>query len=307
VIPDLESVSAKLVCPECKGPLSASEKALECKAQGLVFPVAPSGYLDFVGGEIQEETTTEEYAESQHMSGFRVYKEYVRPWLDREPFGTVLDAGCGIGRGVSSLVEEGYEAYGIDLPNLAKFWGRAGNNPDRFLCADILRLPFPDDFFDAIYSLGVIEHIGTITGHITLSNSYEDARKRYASELLRVLKPGGRILISCPHKRFPLDIQHGPGDSLSPAGAVRKWLWNRAHVTVHKPWGRYYLPSYSEVERYFGRRAEPLPLKGYFGFASFGHRALKPFLGAASFYVENLPRSLRHSPLNPYMLAQIRN
>lgn len=298
----MEKVGVGLVCPRCKGPLSG----LHCEREGVSFETFRD-YANFVGGNPQEETTTEEYAESQEQTGYRVFSEYVRPWLAQEAFSSVLDVGCGMGRGVEELASEGRKAYGVDLPNLAPFWETRGNDPTRFFIADAVgKLPFRDDSFDAVYSLGVIEHIGTTTGHLTLSADYEDARRAFASELLRVTAPGGRILISCPHKRFPFDIQHGPGDSESPAGSARGFLWRKGHVTVHKTWGRYYLPSYSEVERWFGRRAKPLPLKGYFGFLSFEHPALRPFLTAANFYVDNLPAPLRRTPLNPYILAEIR-
>ncbi|GAC1446770.1 MAG: hypothetical protein NVSMB56_08610 [Pyrinomonadaceae bacterium] len=48
-----------------------------------------------------------------------------------------------------------------------------------------------------MWALGVIEHIGTQSGHCTLAEHYEAARQNYANEILRVAKSGGRIIIAC--------------------------------------------------------------------------------------------------------------
>ena len=55
--------------------------------------------------------------------------------------------------------------------------------------ADVVRLPFADDAFDAYVSLGVIEHFETGFQHVL-----DEAR--------RVLKPQGLIFVSVPHYYF---------------------------------------------------------------------------------------------------------
>ena len=57
------------------------------------------------------------------------------------------------------------------------------------IAADVRALPFATNTFDAIYSMGTIEH----------SPEYE----RAASELARVLKPGGVAIIGLPNKLDP--------------------------------------------------------------------------------------------------------
>jgi SAM-dependent methyltransferase len=304
---DLENLSRILVCPECKGPLAVVGEGVRCETEDLTFRVGPQDYLHFLSARPDTgQGTQEEYFELQHEGGAGPLERYVKPWLEKEPFHAVLDVGCGLGKGVSILAEEGYEAYGVDLPDLAKFWVRAGNDPNHFLVANGLQLPFPDETFDAIWSLGVIEHIGTIDGSALLAQDYQKHRERFASELLRVLKPSGRVLVSCPHKHFPIDIQHRPYLS-SLLAPVNEWIFAKSNVMVHKTWGQYYLPSYREVEWWFNRPVEPLPLKGYFGFALFmRNEILRRFLKVTTLYVENLPASLRRTPLNPYMLAEIR-
>jgi hypothetical protein len=47
-------------------------------------------------------------------------------------------------------------------------------------------------------------------------------------------------------------------------------------------------------------------LKGYFGFGKFQRGLLRPFASLAKWYVNSLPEALRASPLNPYLLVEVR-
>lgn len=302
-----------LACPDCRGKLLELDEQMCCTNCGSSFSRNQHGYWEFVLNRdlYAIDSTTEDYAEDQTIAGQRFFDEYLRPWLGQEPFQRVLDVGCGMGRGISKLAREGYDAYGIDLPNLSRFWANGGNDPHRFFASDSGRLPFPDGYFDAVYSTGVIEHIGTSDGNSTMLPGYKQARQCYADEILRVTKPGGRILVSCPNKSFPIDIQHGPQDDTSPE--IARWrikLFDRTGVNLHPIWGRYHLLSYSETRELFcrpggARRFEPLPLNGYFGFGRFESGFLKPIARLATMYVNHLPRALRASFFNPYMLVQL--
>lgn len=310
---EIKSLSQILACPSCHGYLVEIEGKLRCKQCNCLFSTNKYGFFEFVLDKTiyEIDSTTEEYAKIQESCGVRAYNEYLKPFLLQEPFKRVLDVGCGIGKVISMLIEDGYDAYGIDLPNLTKFWAQVGNDPQHFFCCDATRLPFPEDFFDVVFSLGVIEHIGTEIGHCSLSSNYWEVRQKYASEILRVTKSAGRILIACPNKSSPIDIQHGPRDSLSPKSRLRSYLFERTGINIHPIGRKYHLLSYSETKRLFcengeARFFEPLPLKGYFGFSKFESKFLKPFARLATIYVNNLPRFFRASFLNPYMLVQIR-
>lgn len=301
-----------LACVNCHAPLIEEEDNLRCEKCDSLFSTNKYGFI--VITDLSVATTTEEYAHTQEFSGKRVYADYLEPYLLQEPVQRVLDVGCGIGQTVNCLIEDGYDAYGIDLPDLSKYWAKAGNRPQRFFGCNATQLPFPENCFDVTYSLGVIEHIGTSLGHCTLASNYWEARQQYADEILRVTKPSGRILIACPNKSFPVDIQHGVHDALTPitlGNRLRNYIVERTGINIHPTWGKYHLLSYSECRRLFcgnsSRRSfKPLPLKGYFGFARFQSGFLKPFKILASIYVNNLPRLLRSSFLNPYMLVEIR-
>jgi SAM-dependent methyltransferase len=86
--------------------------------------------------------------------------------------------------------EQGAEAYGLDLSRLvahrAQRNTRAAGQPARLVRADIRELPFPAGAFDAVYTMGTIEHIAEYAQSV--------------AEIGRVLKPGGRAIVGVPHK-----------------------------------------------------------------------------------------------------------
>ena len=123
--------------------------------------------------------------------------------LRLSPGATILDFGCGIGSSVRALLAQGYDAYGVDV---LEYWDRdfdkywlIGDKPpaevaDRLKLADPAnyRLPFEDGTFDFCFSDQVFEHIFDY--------------KTTMSEIVRVLKPGGRIRISTPDLRVLIGL-----------------------------------------------------------------------------------------------------
>jgi SAM-dependent methyltransferase len=113
------------------------------------------------------------------------WHEYAEAWL-HPPLGVFLDYGCGDCTFLQSVQEECRQAWGVDVDTerfpAAEALGRArvqGIDPRA-------PLPFADDTFDTITILDVIEHVAD-----------DDAVLR---ELTRVLKPGGRLLLTTPHR-----------------------------------------------------------------------------------------------------------
>lgn len=313
----MESLLQVIVCPDCHGSLSKDGERFRCRECGQVYSADQHGFIVLALDHdiYNKESTTDELAELQAGSGAeRLDEEYVLPYLKREPSRRVLDVGCGIGRTVNRMLQEGYDAYGVDLPCLSGFWSRMQNDPGRFFCCDATRLPFPDGYFDTVISLGVIEHIGTVDGDCTLAGDYQAARRLYAEELLRVTRPGGRILIACPNKRFPIDPQHTASDRHSPdtpAFRVRNYIFDKVGLNIHRTWGKYHLLSYDEVRKLFiddagGSDFEPLPIKGYFGFTMFSSGFLKPFGKFAEVWINDTPAFMKSSCLNPYVMVQVR-
>jgi SAM-dependent methyltransferase len=252
------------------------------------------------------DTTSDSCARIQEGAGRRLYDDYLRPWLGRAGAQRVLDAGCGIGLGVAAMRADGLEAVGLDVASVAARWAQLDHDAEGFVVGDLGRLPVQTGTFDAVLALGVIEHLGTTTGHLTLAPGWWQARERFCSELARVTRPGGRILVACPNRRFPLDVQHGPNDGQTNAPR-RAWLFERTGINVHPTWGPYHLASYGDLRRWFRPRpVRPLPLAGYFGFSSLERAGLPPLagrlLGAALAF---LPGPLLGTALNPYVLAEV--
>jgi len=98
----------------------------------------------------------------------------------------VLDLGCGKGGTVAWLLEEGFDAYGLDPSADYVANGRAYLAAERLAVLDGDRYPFPDDFFDAVLSRQVFEHVADLG--------------QLAREVARVTKRGGVGLHIFPAK-----------------------------------------------------------------------------------------------------------
>ncbi len=109
----------------------------------------------------------------------------VRPLLASLEGGHVLDAGCGTGRHVSYLCDRGLEVTGIDPSPAMLAVAREKAPQARFVEADLERIPFANGTFDAVVCSLVLSHAPALDASVL--------------ELARVLRPGGRMIISNPH------------------------------------------------------------------------------------------------------------
>lgn len=110
------------------------------------------------------------------------------------PGASVLEAGAGSGRWVKALADRGYAMTGLELnpDSVAGFHRLYPDIP--FDHGDVEALPYPDASFDGLISLGVIEH---------LFHGPEKA----LSEACRVLKPGGRLILTVPHANLSFRLE----------------------------------------------------------------------------------------------------
>lgn len=103
--------------------------------------------------------------------------------LELKPGMKVLDAGCGPGILINQL-EAMYKikGYGCDLSRLAlKRAKECGSKKITYKNSVLEKMPFPKNYFDAVVSFDVLEHV--------------ENKEKVLSEIARVLKPGGRLLI----------------------------------------------------------------------------------------------------------------
>lgn len=92
--------------------------------------------------------------------------------------------------------QQGARAYGVDisppivrLARAAFASGSEGYATLRGTIGDVRALPFADGSFDAVYSMGTIEHFDETVLAIT--------------EIVRVLRPGGRAIVGVPNRHDP--------------------------------------------------------------------------------------------------------
>lgn len=98
---------------------------------------------------------------------------------------SVLDVGCGNGYVASRYAREGARAYGVDITDAAVQLTRKRFDllglEGHFAVASAEGLPFADDTFDCVCSMGVIHHTPD--------------PKKAMDEIHRVLKPSGRLIV----------------------------------------------------------------------------------------------------------------
>jgi len=107
-------------------------------------------------------------------------KRLIRRLLPRRSRARYLDLGCGTGQFCPLFEKAGY--WGIDLS--ADYLGYANRqNPGHFSRMDATQLAFRDSLFDGVLVMAILHHLD------------DAAVARLLDELLRVLKPGGRVLV----------------------------------------------------------------------------------------------------------------
>ena len=115
----------------------------------------------------------------------------IRRYVDLEGQ-TILDAGCGLGIYVQAFSRFSQDVHGIDI-DAAKI-AEASRALANLYVASAEELPFRAGTFGMVLSHEVIEHVG-------------DDRQALA-EAIRVLKPGGRLVILAPNRLYPFET-HG--------------------------------------------------------------------------------------------------
>jgi SAM-dependent methyltransferase len=109
-----------------------------------------------------------------------------------QPAGRFLEAGCGPAANALNLALRGVDVAGVDLSENAIQAARSEFDrrslTGEFVTGDVRQLPFEDGTFDFVYAGGVVEHFREI--------------EQALAEMVRVLAPNGRLLITVPALTF---------------------------------------------------------------------------------------------------------
>jgi len=116
--------------------------------------------------------------------------EFAKPYIGGKE---VLDVGCGLAYGTAAMAPATKKIIGIDYD-----LSTVESNRQRYKAIANLEfkqgavppLPFPDQSFDVVTAFQFIEHIHD--------------RKEFLKEALRVLRPGGSLLVTTPNGKMSL-------------------------------------------------------------------------------------------------------
>lgn len=269
-------------CPDCHGALAASGEEVACEGCGRRYPVvaglpdlrvdAPAwidfgrdrdrallvddligregleaGILDVFRRSRRFEEPKAQFRLRQVLAGIGKCEAQLDGWLAPLLAEPVFELGVGPGQLVAAAARRGIAVHGIDVSLewlvVAKHWARSLGVEPNLAGGMAERLPLADGRVGLLVSMDVIEHVGD--------------QGRYAAEVGRVLRPGGRFALVTPN-RF----------SLSPEPHVGVWGVGWLPRRLQAGWvrlasGRDYaynrLLGTGELRRLFAREAGIAP------------------------------------------------
>jgi SAM-dependent methyltransferase len=152
----------------------------------------------------------------QPLRLFPIEEPPMRAVIETLPPGTVLDAGCGTGRYSIVLADRGHEVIGVDQSGAMLDIARKKLPSGDFREGDLTALPLPGRSVDAVVCALALVHVPDVASTLR--------------EFARVLRPGGRLVISDVH---PFLVMLG-WQALFPAqdggdGENPRWGFMRLH------------------------------------------------------------------------------
>jgi SAM-dependent methyltransferase len=133
-------------------------------------------------------TYTTEIASDKLISDNPIHQRLLKAYIAAKPWisGDLLEVGCGEGRGVEELLPLAQSYVGLDkIGEVIEMLRAKFPNVDFRQAVIPPFVGFEEASFDTIVSFQVIEHI------------YDD--RLFLQEIYRMLKPGGRAIISTPN------------------------------------------------------------------------------------------------------------
>ena len=132
-------------------------------------------------------TSTRHYCESER----RLLTEHLAPLAGMRLLKTDLWDEAKNTRILQWAAAQGATPYGVDisLPIVRRARQCFAGDPIHAAVGDVRWLPWASDSFEAVYSMGTIEHV--------------DETEQAVAEIFRVLRPGGRAIVGVPNRYDP--------------------------------------------------------------------------------------------------------
>jgi len=141
---------------------------------------ADQGYWE----NVWERELTSDYYKPFQAGRLYEFERFFKRHLPKDRL--ILEAGCGTPQWVVALNTLGYNCVGLDYAITALRKARQMAGPLRLVSGDLTALGMADDSFDAVISIGVVEH-------------RKEGPEVFLNEMRRILNPGGLLLISVPY------------------------------------------------------------------------------------------------------------
>jgi ubiquinone/menaquinone biosynthesis C-methylase UbiE/uncharacterized protein YbaR (Trm112 family) len=208
----MESLLSCLCCPQdhsrlhlqttVSASLEALEGELQCRVCGCTFPIE-AGIPRFLTAKQNKlcalQRSEMEAWDNKYRAGFNSHIDAwhapefdaIRAALGDSRGRSLLDAGCGVGK-FNRAIRNADRLLAIDFSweGLIRFQRPACLSVG-LVQGDIVRMPVQDRVFDVALSCQVLSHLPT-----------ENLRCQFLGELCRVLKPGGRLILTAMHYSF---------------------------------------------------------------------------------------------------------
>jgi ubiquinone/menaquinone biosynthesis C-methylase UbiE len=144
--------------------------------------------------DVPERTVAEGYPEwapgydQPNNPIIRLEESVVPAVLAESPPGRALDAACGTGRHSLRLAASGHDVLGVDETEAMLALARARVPQAAFRVGSLTRLPLEDETFDLAVCSLALTHLAEMSPAV--------------AELARVVRPGGRVVVSDVHPTF---------------------------------------------------------------------------------------------------------
>ncbi len=168
---------------------------------------------------VGEKTVTDGYAEWASVYDapdnpvLLAEEPVMREMVARYPAGDALDAACGTGRHAEYLASLGHRVVGVDATPEMLERARAKAPGARFETGDLAALPLPDGAVDLAVCSFALTHCADLGPPV--------------GELARVVRPGGRVVVSDAHA---FSVILGAQARYRPLDAERGFVRNHVHL-----------------------------------------------------------------------------